>query len=333
MALSNKSMQDFVERQFAEESAELLRKINETAMLGQKRTSAHKALVYLLPEQHTVVYKGPYLWPQKAPMLAQMLFRCDLFQKVWKNGCATTGPIQIIRFPNRQLFLRMPHVSEQTEVQTAPAAAWNGKSEEILGEERQRVVASKESQGILELSVYLAKPRAFQQDSVLLDALIHFIHRFICDPIVGDAALRNVLICIDQPLHRAVGIDFEENRTGGEEKRRSEESGGLFAMICGGKLWNREALRLLEAALRRDSVRVLTHLTNDVDANWLLVEQLVVQHRIPAEIVSVARMRARCSAIIAAVKAISVAKTDAQKRKSDSVVSSEAEALKKKKNH
>ena len=316
-------MEGFVQKQIVEGSEELLRAINETALLGQKRTSAHKALVYLLPEEKGIVYKGPYLWPQKAQMLAQTLFRFELFGNLWRNGCSICGPFQLLRFPNKQLFLRMAHVSLRED---NAEASWNGKSEVILGEEQQRIVVSKESQGIMELSLYLAQPRSFQQDRVLVDALFHFMHRFICDPVVGDAALRNVLVCVSEPTHRAVGIDFEENRTGGEEKRKREESGGLFAMICGGKLWNRDALRALEAALRRNNARVLTHLENDVDANWLAVEQLVARHCIPTEIVSVARMRERCSAITAAVRALSKTEEETQKRKSDSV----GAALKKK---
>jgi len=54
------------------------------ALLGQLPTGAHKARVWLHRSSLRVL-KGPYQWPRKASMVANMLFRYTLFADHWND--------------------------------------------------------------------------------------------------------------------------------------------------------------------------------------------------------------------------------------------------------
>jgi hypothetical protein len=302
-------MKKFIEDKIKTESADTLRLLNEKAMVAQKRTSQSKALVYLLPEQPTMVYKGPFAWPAKCAMIAQTLFRFELFENVWKNGCAVSGPIELIRFSNDHVFFRMPHVSRNYFAKPLNERLV-GTPQTILGEEKARTVVTKESQGLMEFSTYLKQPVAFQHEQVLIDALYHFIQRRICDPIVGDAALRNVLVCLDGDEHYAVGIDWEENRTGGDEQRAAEKAKGIFGLLCGGKLWGKDVVRVLESVLNRNRESILSVLEYDVGARWAEVEQLIEKHAM-AGLVSLSNMKTNYNTVL------EVLKSGVRKRKHD----------------
>lgn len=314
-------MEKFITSQFKTEPESTLDKLNK-AMVAQKRTSLHKALVYLVPSEKKVVYKGPFAWPNKCDMLAHMLFRRELFADVW-GGCAVSGPFELFRIAgnDKEVYIRMPHINANDfdVAQSAPAAsqpswmldgeknvdsssaaanmvhmslmtnkrahtsaidgfpAWTCTRERILGEEATRLVPTKLSQGFMELSEYLLLPAEDRTASTLASALIHFMHRYIC--LVGDAAPRNVLIKVGRRWdHEAVGIDYEENRTGGEDKREQERAGGFFGMICGGKKWSKDTIRLLDDVLQGFKATFVEHLVNDVDTKWPAVELLLKKH-------------------------------------------------------
>jgi len=309
-------MIQFIESKFITESDSVLRSL-EVAPVGQKKTSKNKALVYLLPG---VVYKGPFAWPDKAPMIAQTLFRRKLFSMIWAGGCLTSGPFEMVRFANGQLFMKMPHVSARLT-----SAGWAGSQQPILGEANTKLVIDKPSQGLLEFSDYMQRSDDFRQNTVLIDAVRHFVHRYICDPIVGDAAPRNVLVDISGERHVAYGIDFEENRTGGDKHRALEKESGFFAMICGGKMWSKDYLYLLEATLRREKLCVLNHLKFEVNPNWENVERLIVAHSL-SHVVSTARMKERCAAIVAALEADNYGTLARPKRKAAAAIGDAGEA-------
>jgi hypothetical protein len=286
-------MNTFVESMMEDENVALLEEF-KTAMVGQKRTSMSKGVVYLLPRLPNVVYKGPFAWPQKAEMISLTLFRAALFGHVWSGGCRVVSP-KVVQFGRTgQVYFRMKNVAPTSSLPSD--LKWVGTKQVILGFDEERVVIDKKSQGIMELSTYLDQPAAFQQDDVLRDALIHFIHRYISSPIVGDAAVRNVLVNVSSLYHIAYGIDFEENRTGGAEQREAEEKGDLFHMICGGKKWNRKYMDILMAALRRKYWLILDHLEKDISKNWDAVQRLVEKHKL-TEIVSIPSMKSRFKAV------------------------------------
>jgi hypothetical protein len=286
-------MEKFIESQFKTEPESTLDKLNK-AMVAQKRTSLHKALVYLVPSEKKVVYKGPFAWPNKCHMLAHMLFRRELFAEVW-GGCAVSGPFELFRIAgnDKEVYIKMPHINAN-DFDGFPA--WTCTRERILGEEATRLVPTKLSQGFMELSEYLLLPAEDRTASTLASALIHFMHRYIC--LVGDAAPRNVLIKVGRRWdHVAVGIDYEENRTGGEDKREQERAGGFFGMICGGKKWSKDTIRLLDDVLQGFKATFVEHLVNDIDTKWPAVELLIKKHGM-FEVIRLQSMKDRTKALI-----------------------------------
>ena len=274
--------------------------IQQRAMVAQKRTSAHKALVYISRNNPSVIYKGPYSLKKKEEMIAQTLFRRELFQNVWKNGCNVCGPIEVVQFEGDEenVFLKMPHICHENQL-FDQKTDWKTTLTNVLGEEDEKAVVSKESQGIVELSFYLLQPKNLTQEEVVVRSLIHFIHRYICDPVVGDAALRNVLIAIHADVHMAFGIDFEENRTGDDNKRELEKKGGFFDMLSGGKRWNSTALDVLRDVLKKNNERIINYIEKDIETCWPEVERLILSHKMTN--VSVEKMRVRCSDILNAI--------------------------------
>lgn len=96
---------------------------------------------------------------------------------------------------------------------TLSSQQWSYTMQPILGMQELQKVVDKKSQSIEEFNIYLTRKKENIQQNIVLESIKHFINRAICDPIVGDAALRNILIDVSKSVHRAVNIDFEEDRT------------------------------------------------------------------------------------------------------------------------
>jgi len=308
-------MDVYLRSQLKTEPEDALAAFKDGSMVGQKRTSKFKPLVFM---KGGVVLKGPYSLRGRGMLLAQTLFRCNLFGRVWKNGCSIVGPLELVRFgeSNDDVYFRMPHLGSST-------SAWSGSEQPILGEEKPMMVADKKSQGLVEFSTYLERDDI--DTSVVVDALIHYMHRFVVDPIVGDAALRNVLVrCVAGEKHKAFGIDFEENRTGDAVKRLAELNGSIFDMIEGGKKWRCKPY--LASVLINNQAHILAHLRFDIGGNWDMVDALIRAHGVT--FVSLELMKKRHAALLLAIEK-SVAQVaverDALKRKL--AVASEAAAV------
>lgn len=278
------------------------------SMIGQKITSQYKPLVYL---KGSHVLKGPYDLRKRAPQIAQILFRHELFGTVWAGACPVAATLQLVAkrdAPNLLYFL-MPHIGNAP----TDAQPWTGTLETILGQEKQLVVASKESQGLIELSHYLDDNEC--DAKVVACSIIHFVHRYICDPIVGDAALRNVLVATELAQPTPFGIDYEENRTGDADKLRATESLDFISMIEGGKKWRHRTLLNNVAVEFRTFIRA--HIENVIDAKWNDVNTLVTTHSLGTS-VSVDNMKRRCAAVLRALA--SATRLEYEKRKAKSTI-------------
>lgn len=276
-------------------------------MIGQKITSNFKPLVRLKDSR---VLKGPYDLHKRVPQIAQILFRHELFGTVWAGACPVAATLQLVarRDAPHLLYFLMPHVGTTS----TSAQPWTGTLETILGQEKQLVVATKESQGLVELSHYLDNEC---DAKVVACSIIHFVHRYICDPIVGDAALRNVLVATEFAQPTPFGIDYEENRTGDAEKLRATESLDFISMIEGGKKWRHRALLNNVAVEFRTFIRA--HIENVIDAKWNDVNALVAAHAIGTS-VSVDNMKRRCAAVLRALA--SATRLEYEKRKAKSTI-------------
>ncbi len=257
------------------------------APYAQKRTSLHKPLVSLC-EDKTTVLKGPYYVPNETGRLKHMLFRAKLFE-LW--GDKVAAPTRFVRRDESHYaaYAVMRHVAADNA-----AREWTSTPEVILGCDNPRQVVTKESQGIQEFSEYMKGSTA--ADSVVLAALWHYVHRFVCDPIVGDAALRNVLVVNVGGNPTAIGIDFEDNRTGDAEKRRDEEDAGFFAMLSGGKRWAKSVIENFERVIRRNFDAFKAHIYS-IGSTWPEVAKLVVDAKLHNDI-TIGRMQSRHVAIL-----------------------------------
>lgn len=276
------------------------------SMLGQKTTSKYKPLVFL---NNGLVLKGPYDLSKRSALLAHTLFRWELFSTLWAEGYEVVDYMRLVCGDNPTLvYFEMPHIGSTC------MSTWTGTHQTILGRDEQLVVADKRGQGIVEFGDYLdGEPHM----DVVVNALIHFMHRYICDPIVGDAALRNVLVRTgDAPL--AFGIDYEENRSGTAAKQDAVESGNLFDMIVGGKMWRHRSFLALVVVAKRNII--LSHLSDTVAVSWPRVTELITKHGLDAA-VSVANMKRRHAALTRAVET-ATADSASPKRKNESTTAS-----------
>lgn len=275
-------MIEFIEEHIETLHISTLAEFIDTAAIGQKRTSASKALVYLPGgKQSGVVFKGPYEWPKRAQLVVNTIFRAKLFGTHWAGACRVTQPV-VVRFceneryptpPPCQVYFRMMHVVYR-------GGEYEGTYENIIGESQPRLVADKSKQGFMEFSKYLQEfetPPSKTQYDVAMRALVHFMHRAICYPVVGDSALRNVLVCTNSSGISPVGIDYEENRTGGDKARAEEEAGNVFAMMCGNRLWGRADIERLSGVLLERKEQILVHLRS-IDLVWDKVEATLFDH-------------------------------------------------------
>jgi hypothetical protein len=168
-----------------------------------------------------------------------------------------------------------------------------GEKATILGEPEQRVVASKYPQEIEEFSAYLEtswwhENDVIANDGVIYQALVHFMHRALVDPIVGDPALRNVLVCYRAKPPYGVGIDFEENRSGDVASRLRYETLGVIPMLCGGKRWPRKHCGQFALVLRARKADFLAHLC-EIDTKWDAVRTLIAEFGVTCDIVAMQR--------------------------------------------
>lgn len=258
-----------------------------TAPLGQKRTSRHKPLVFLCADGTTVL-KGPYVMPHATGKLKHMQFRARLFE-LW--GDRVSAPLRFVRSSadSSEVYVEMRHVSSDKQPRD-----WETSDVYILGLDKTRQIVTKASQGVREFSDYVTQPHA--SDSVVIAALVHYAHRFICDPIVGDASLRNVLVVDISGTETAIGIDFEDNRTGNVDKRREEEAGGLWAMLSGGKRWAKASIAVCEGVMRRNLVEFKSRIMS-IGAKWPEVAELAVATKVHTD-VTIGRMQCRQVAIL-----------------------------------
>lgn len=258
-----------------------------TAPLGQNRTSRYKPLVMLCEDKSTVL-KGPYSLPTAVDKLKHMQFRAKLFE-LW--GDKVAPPLRFVRTAedHPEVYIVMRHIAAGDA-----AKEWSSTEGPILGLDEKRQVVTKESQGIQEFSEYTKGSTV--ADDVVLAALLHYVHRFVCDPIVGDAALRNVLVVNVDGNPTAIGIDFEDNRTGDSEKRREEEAAGLFAMLSGGKRWAKSVTENFERAIRRNFDEFKARIYS-ICSTWPEVAKLVVDAKLHNDI-TIGRMQSRHVAIL-----------------------------------
>lgn len=239
-----------------------LHRLLKDSALGQRRTSAYKPLVHIDPSSKRVL-KGPYTRGKDDARLRRAAFRSELFGDLWDgNVCRYRKLVSpgaaCMALPFEQ-YVEFEHV-------TGIVPLYGGQPTKILGLEEPRLVLDKRSQGFAELSMALDTPDAVA-DSVFAEAFVHFVHRYVCDPIVGDAALRNVLVT---QKRGAIGIDFEECRTVGKDAGDLYNASGLrgslgrdgllFSMLSGGKRWSEAKWRTLLQATRRRKEQVLESL-------------------------------------------------------------------------
>ena len=248
---------------------ELTYRAAETVVLSplgvcQRITSRHKPVTWLLRDDYKIL-KGPFP-PPKHQTLELILLRREILAGVWQTR--VTGPFEVLNAPNDKSarFVLMPHIArDHIEPEKL---AW--RNESILGIDAPMRLYEKTGQGFVELpdaiDTELATP------TVLAQAAVHLMARYILDPIVGDAAVRNVLV-VQAPEPYAVGIDYDDNRTGDEQKRRQEQAAGIEACLTGGKRWSRKNWAAIEAGLRQEEP--IDAFFEKVAAGWPQVEQAI----------------------------------------------------------
>jgi len=193
----------------------------------------------------------------------------------------------------------MPHVgaADAGATKDAIAVVPGGRTDK-----NGTAIADKSKQSLIELSVYLRMPE--RQSQAIFAAVRHFAHRYVCSPIVGDAALRNVLIDVSdaQQEHRAIGIDYEEDRTGDDSQRRAEVEQGFFAMLRNGKKWARDQEAAMLESLLLHKGLFEEHLAW-LDTRWQRVAELIVETGMES-LVDESSMRARLRLLRAAWRAL-----------------------------
>lgn len=243
----------------------------EDAPIGQKKTSKVKPLVFIFPK---FVYKGPYNLKQTKAKLRNLLFRQDFLLLL---GDDVPSPIKLYQITDTErIFIRMPHVGSSLGL--SETKVWKTKTVDILGEQKQRQIVTKESQGIEEFLQYLKN--GGKDTEIIYKALLHYIHRVICDPVIGDPALRNILIVDDD----VICIDFEDNRG------NIDYDLSIFEILGGKTSWaTKNVLELFSRVLSLKKKKILRHLKNiDIEG----IENLITQHQI-ADLVSIENIKDR----------------------------------------
>jgi hypothetical protein len=202
------------------------------APIGQKPTSLYKATVYILHDQ---VVKGPYKDLNK---LITMNLRYQMFT-AW--GDKVAGPFKIMSHGDRY-YVSMPIIRSKNVVpwtSSGPTQILGGKTGKIL---------DKSSLGIQELHHYL-DTHALPNESIIYKSILHYIHRFIFDPITGDAAFRNIIIVDDE----VYGIDYDDNRT-------DLNYDGVMSMLSGGSRWKKRDVDRFSKYILDNKDRFIEHL-------------------------------------------------------------------------
>jgi hypothetical protein len=203
-----------------------------------------------------------------------LFFRQRLFADIFESQ--VQGPFTIIRFEQGNnsketfVYLEMPNIV--STISSISSNDWKFTVEPVLGFDEPQKVVKKSSQKIEELIDYVERQSQDIQEHVIYDSLKHFINRAVCVPIVGDPALRNILIDISQSTHRAVNIDFEDNRTVETaekiEKKRtqndlqsSEEStvSIFFKLLIGNKLWGAKKIEFFVKMMLKNPAIIRQH--------------------------------------------------------------------------
>lgn len=282
--------------------------ILKRSFLGQKRTAKHKPLVFIDPVSKRV-FKGPYKHGADDARVRRAAFRSALFGDAWKgNVCryrklvSACGPCMALPF---EYYIEFKHV-------TGIVPRIGGQRTNILGLEKPAIVLDKASQRFSELSMALDSTTDIA-DAVLAAAFVHYVHCYVCDPIVGDASLRNVLVTHARG-GGAVGIDFEDNRATHKDagplynasgiRGSTSRDGLLYAMLSGGKRWSESKWRKLVDATARRKVQVLTAL--ELIGETLrdgTVAGLVEQHGVGHE-TDIARMSLRYRELLRELQAL-----------------------------
>ncbi len=224
------------------------------SFVGQKRTARFKQLVFVDPQSKRV-FKGPYRLKKDERRLRRAAFRSELFGSVWRGNVCRYRKLVSDVDELDDVYFEFRHI-------TGVVPESGGQPTQILGLSEPRSVLDKRSQRFTELSMALDSADAVA-DAVLAEAFVHYVHRYVCDPIVGDASLRNVLVT----RKAARGIDFEECRKlqpgagevyGATGVRGSlARDGLLFSMLSGGKRWSESKWNRLIDAVERRKLQVL----------------------------------------------------------------------------
>lgn len=198
----------------------------KTVPYGQKPTSLYKPIVYMFPD---FVIKGPYKH-HRYQQVVLTEFRREVFN-FW--GDITSGPFTYF-MNGTDIYMQMPIICDKNT---------NGKtlvSEEtkVLGRDVPVSIADKDQYGIIELHKYLeSNPNDLE---IAYKAMLHYLHRYLIDPIVGDAALRNVLVV----NKKVIGIDFEENRG------NTPENADTIKLLSGGSRWGAKYTKIFSECLK-----------------------------------------------------------------------------------
>lgn len=231
--------------------------------LGQRPCSLHKALVHMVGDR---VLKGPFLLPGKRASLALALFRQHVFSALWQDN--VSGPFVLRSHPENvdAIFIDMPNLS------AVGPDAWQLSSRQEIStsttSESMRSIVDQQSLGLVEFHEYLRRPT--KTTDVCLQAIRHFINRFVIDPSVGDATPRNVVVVNS----RAIGIDFEENR---QQVANDAASCGYSVMtLVGDKRWRAVDVSFLDQVIKQNTVALQQHL-RVVCSSLVAVESVAVQ--------------------------------------------------------
>jgi len=245
--------------------------------LCQKLTSAHKPRTWLTAQYD--VLKGPF---RRADKVRLILLRRAILAEAWE--LRVVGPFTRLRSGAGE-YLRAPHVAG-AHLQRERLSF---SEQSVLSFDEPVRVYAKDGQGFVELNEAIRSGRL--TPTLEAQAAVHFLARYILDPVVGDAALRNLLLVL-APQPYVVGIDFEDNRTGGADKRALEQRAGLETCLSGGKRWSRAQWAAIERGLaRRADVEPFLE---RVEARWGRVAAALRQSACAAECSMVAmRQRAR----------------------------------------
>lgn len=257
-------------------------------MLGlcQVITSAHKARTWLATDYS--ILKGPYKSPDKVKLI---LARRAILADAWALRVA--GPYRLHAGDDGS-YLHSPHVAREFVQPTQLAFEIRA----VLSFDAPIPVYSKAGQGFVELNEAIRSKSC--TGPMAAQAAVHLLARYILDPVVGDAAVRNMLVVL-APEPYVVGIDFEDNRTGDAAKRAQEQRDGLEACLTGGKRWSRSNWDVIARGLARraDMERFLRR----VDASWDRVESAVREHKCSA-VCSLDRMRERAAFVRRALETL-----------------------------